>query len=58
LPPKVTTPAPRLFLRYGDADKDRPLREDTRLLGRILGDPVREQRGERPEAVPELDFEF
>jgi len=31
----------------GDADKDRPLREDTRLLGRILGDTVREQQGER-----------
>jgi phosphoenolpyruvate carboxylase len=31
----------------GDADKDRPLREDTRLLGRILGDTVREQLGER-----------
>jgi len=26
-------------------DKDRPLREDIRLLGRILGDTVREQRG-------------
>ena len=31
----------------GEADKDRPLREDTRLLGRILGDTVREQQGER-----------
>ncbi len=30
-----------------DHDKDRPLREDTRLLGRILGDTVREQQGER-----------
>src|SRR5216684_4382415 len=30
-----------------EADKDRPLREDTRLLGRILGDTVREQQGER-----------
>jgi phosphoenolpyruvate carboxylase len=29
-----------------DADKDRPLREDIRLLGRILGDTVREQEGE------------
>ena len=26
-------------------DKDIPLREDIRLLGRILGDTVREQRG-------------
>jgi phosphoenolpyruvate carboxylase len=30
----------------GAADKDRPLREDTRLLGRILGDTVRQQQGE------------
>jgi phosphoenolpyruvate carboxylase len=29
-----------------DAEKDRPLREDIRLLGRILGDTVREQEGE------------
>src|SRR6516165_9917881 len=29
-----------------DTDKDRPLREDIRLLGRILGDTVREQEGE------------
>jgi phosphoenolpyruvate carboxylase len=29
-----------------EADKDRPLREDTRLLGRILDDTVREQHGE------------
>jgi len=28
-----------------DDDKDVPLREDIRLLGRILGDTVREQRG-------------
>jgi phosphoenolpyruvate carboxylase len=27
-------------------DKDLPLREDIRLLGRILGDTVREQSGE------------
>jgi phosphoenolpyruvate carboxylase len=27
------------------ADKDLPLREDTRLLGRLLGDTVREQEG-------------
>src|SRR6266496_1799494 len=30
-----------------ERDKDRPLREDTRLLGRLLGDTVREQQGER-----------
>src|SRR5271154_6057339 len=29
-----------------DSDKDLPLREDIRLLGRILGDTVREQEGE------------
>ena len=27
-------------------DKDRPLRDDIRLLGRILGDTVREQSGD------------
>ena len=27
-------------------DKDLPLRDDIRLLGRILGDTVREQKGE------------
>ena len=30
-----------------DADKDRPLWDDTRLLGRVLGDTVREQHGAR-----------
>ena len=29
-----------------DSEKDVPLREDIRLLGRILGDTVREQEGE------------
>ena len=29
-----------------DADKDRPLRDDTRLLGRILGEVLRQQTGE------------
>jgi phosphoenolpyruvate carboxylase len=29
-----------------DEDKDRPLRDNIRLLGRILGDTVREQGGE------------
>ena len=28
-----------------DVEKDLPLREDIRLLGRILGDTVREQEG-------------
>ena len=31
--------------RTGDANKDWPLRDDTQLLGRVLGDPVREQQG-------------
>ncbi len=29
------------------ADKDMPLREDIRLLGRLLGDTIREQEGDR-----------
>jgi phosphoenolpyruvate carboxylase len=36
-----------------DAEKDRPLREDIRLLGRILGDTVREQEGEETYALVE-----
>ena len=32
--------------RTGRADKESPLREDIRLLGRILGDTLREQEGE------------
>jgi phosphoenolpyruvate carboxylase len=36
-----------------DADKDRPLRSDIRLLGRILGDTVREQEGEEVFALVE-----
>src|ERR1700694_5720838 len=34
-------------------DKDLPLREDIRLLGRILGDTIREQSGEAVFAVVE-----
>lgn len=33
-------------VRTVDADKDRPLREDIRLLGRLLGDTLREQEGD------------
>ncbi len=33
-------------LAADEADKDLPLRDDIRLLGRILGDTVREQEGE------------
>ena len=29
-----------------DSSKDEPLRDDIRLLGRVLGDTVREQEGE------------
>ncbi len=36
-----------------DAEKDRPLRSDIRLLGRILGDTVREQEGEEVYALVE-----
>ncbi|MGB4063715.1 MAG: phosphoenolpyruvate carboxylase [Azonexus sp.] len=32
--------------RAADTNKDEPLRDDIRLLGRILGDTVREQEGE------------
>jgi phosphoenolpyruvate carboxylase len=35
------------------AEKDQPLREDIRLLGRILGDTVREQEGEEIFAIVE-----
>jgi phosphoenolpyruvate carboxylase len=45
-----------------DADKDRPLRDDTRLLGRILGDVLRQQTGEagyaRIEAVRQAAVRF
>ena len=34
-------------------DKDHPLRDDTRLLGRLLGNTVREQEGEDVFAVVE-----
>ena len=33
-------------LAADEPDKDLPLRDDIRLLGRILGDTVREQEGE------------
>ena len=43
-------PAPTLD---DDAEKDVPLRDDIRLLGRILGDTVREQEGEETFALVE-----
>ncbi len=43
-------------------DKDQPLREDIRLLGRLLGDTVREQEGvatfDRVEAIRRLALRF
>jgi phosphoenolpyruvate carboxylase len=42
------TPAPE-----GEADKDAPLRDDIRLLGRVLGDTLREQHGEAAFALIE-----
>ncbi len=36
-----------------DSDKDMPLRDDIRLLGRILGDAVREQEGDEIFAIVE-----
>ena len=36
-----------------DNNKDEPLRDDIRLLGRILGDTVREQEGQEVFAVVE-----
>src|SRR6187455_250565 len=45
-----------------DAERDRPLRDDTRLLGRLLGDVLREQTGEagyeRVEAVRQTAIRF
>ena len=37
----------------GDVDKDQPLKEDVRLLGRILGDTVRQQEGAEIYAIVE-----
>ncbi|MDH5286418.1 MAG: phosphoenolpyruvate carboxylase [Betaproteobacteria bacterium] len=45
-----------------DADKDLPLKEDTRLLGRVLGDVLRAQAGEdgyeRIEAIRRTSIRF
>ena len=44
------------------ADKDLPLKEDTRLLGRLLGDVLRAQTGEtgfaRIEAIRQTAIRF
>lgn len=37
-----------------DSDKDAPLRDDIRLLGRLLGDAVREQNGEATFEIVEM----
>src|SRR6266513_6004838 len=42
----VSMPCCILTLMDAPADKDLPLKEDTRLLGRILGDVLRAQTGE------------
>jgi len=42
-----------LFQKERDDDKDLPLRDDIRLLGRILGDTVREQEGAEVFAIVE-----
>ncbi len=39
-------PPPEAASAPDSADKDRPLRDDTRLLGRLLGDVLRDQEGE------------
>jgi phosphoenolpyruvate carboxylase len=48
--------------RQGDVNKDRPLQDDIRLLGQILGDTVREQDGENAfeivEAIRRLSVAF
>jgi phosphoenolpyruvate carboxylase len=41
----MTTTAPAAPARTPSTDKDRPLVEDIRLLGRMLGDVIREQEG-------------
>ncbi|MEW6694049.1 MAG: phosphoenolpyruvate carboxylase [Pseudomonadota bacterium] len=46
-------PRTRTAPRTTDADKDRPLIEDIRLLGRLLGDVIRTQEGEQTYALIE-----
>ncbi|HNJ77399.1 MAG TPA: phosphoenolpyruvate carboxylase, partial [Azospira sp.] len=40
-------------MSQSNEDKDLPLRDDIRLLGRLLGDTVREQEGDDVFAVVE-----
>lgn len=51
--PDEIAPLPEPAATNPAADKDEPLREDIRLLGRLLGDTVREQEGEAVYAVIE-----
>ena len=57
MPEDLSPPPP-----VDDADKDRPLREDTRLLGRVLGEVLRQQTGEegyaRVEAIRQAAVRF
>jgi phosphoenolpyruvate carboxylase len=48
---KPTSPTPRAA--KASTDKDAPLKEDIRLLGRLLGDVLREQEGDAVFAVVE-----
>ena len=43
---RVDVANPFVSAEMEGGDKDRPLRDDIRLLGRILGDTVREQEGD------------
>jgi phosphoenolpyruvate carboxylase len=59
----MRAPVPAVAVAAADAaDKDLPLREDTRLLGRLLGDVLREQTGvagfERVEAIRQTAVRF
>ncbi|WP_043699274.1 phosphoenolpyruvate carboxylase [Tepidimonas taiwanensis] len=46
MPKPVSSPAPEVVAHGGAAKKDQPLIEDIRLLGRLLGDVIREHEGE------------
>jgi phosphoenolpyruvate carboxylase len=58
----VSSPPATPAVEASLVDKDRPLREDTRLLGRLLGDVLRAQTGEsgfaRVEAIRQAAIRF
>ena len=62
VPAKTPPPAPRRVRGSDAAENNRPLVEDIRLLGRILGDVIREQEGkdafELIERVRQLSVAF